>query len=40
MNDNIAKNPSKSLVVPTAYTTDDMAVKIFPETILSVLKDF
>ena len=31
MNDNSAKNPSKSLVIPTA--TDDMVVKFFPETI-------
>ena len=26
MNDHIAKNPSKSLVIPTAQTTDDIAI--------------
>ena len=34
MDDNIAKNGSKILVVPTALTTKDMTVKFFTETIL------
>ena len=39
MNDNIAKNGSKSLVVPTAYTTKDMAVKFFTEIIVLLKVD-
>ena len=31
MDDNIAKKPSKSLVIPTETTTDRMALKCFPE---------
>ena len=31
MDDNIAKKPSKSLVIPTETTTDCMALKYFPE---------
>ena len=34
MHDNIAKKPSKSLVIPTGKTTDHMALKFFPKTIL------
>ena len=35
MHDNIAKKRSKSLViVPTGKTTDHMAFKFFPDTIL------
>ena len=34
MDDNIAKKRSKSLVIPTGKTTDHMALKFFPETIL------
>ena len=34
MDDNIAKKCSKSLVIPTGKTTDHMALKFFPETIL------
>ena len=39
MDDNIAKNGSKSLVVPTASTTKDMAVKIFTEIIVLLKVD-
>ena len=31
MDDNIAKKPSKSLVIPTETTTDHMPLKYFPE---------
>ena len=31
MDDNIAKKPSKSLLIPTETTTDRMALKYFPE---------
>ena len=34
MHDNIAKKRSKSLVIPTGKTTDRMAFKCFPGTIL------
>ena len=34
MDDNIAKKRSKSLVIPTGKTTDHMALKFFPVTIL------
>ena len=34
MDDNIAKKCSKYLVIPTGKTTDHMALKFFPETIL------
>ena len=37
--DNIAKKHSKSLVMPTAKTTDCMALKFFPETILLLKVD-
>ena len=37
MHDNIAKKRSKSLVIPTGKSTDLMAFKFFPDTIL-VLK--
>ena len=37
MSDNIAKTRSKTLVIPTGWTIDCMALKFFPETIL-VLK--
>ena len=44
MNDYITTNGSKTLVVPTAKTTDGMAMKFVPETILllkwTILKDF
>ena len=30
MNDHIAKNSSKSLVIPTALITDGMAMKFLP----------
>ena len=39
MNDNIVKKRSKSLVIPTGYTTDHMALKFFPETILLLKVD-
>ena len=39
MDDNIAKNGSKSLVIPIAQTTKDMAVKFFTETILLLKVD-
>ena len=35
----ISLNGSKILVVPTAQTTNDMAVKLFPETILLLKVD-
>ena len=34
MHDNIAKKHSKSLVIRTGKTTDHMAFKFFPDTIL------
>ena len=34
MHDNITKKRSKSLVIPTGKTTDHMAFKCFPDTIL------
>ena len=34
MHDNIAKKHSKPLVIPTGKTTDHMAFKFFPDTIL------
>ena len=39
MNDNIAKKRSKSLIIPTGKTTDHMALKFFPETILLLKVD-
>ena len=39
MHDNIAKKRSKSLVIPTGKTTDHMALKFFPETILLLKVD-
>ena len=39
MNDNIAKKRLKSLVIPTGKTTDHMALKFFPETILLLKVD-
>ena len=34
MHDNIAKKRSKSLVIPTGKTTDHMAFKFFPDTLI------
>ena len=39
MHDNIAKKCSKSLVIPTGKTTDHMAFKCFPDTILLLKVD-
>ena len=39
MHDNIVKKRSKSLVIPTGKTTDYMAFKIFPDTILLLKVD-
>ena len=39
MHDNIAKKCSKSLVIPTGKTTDHMAFKFFPDTILLLKVD-
>ena len=39
MDDNVAKNCSKSLVIPTGKTTDCMALKFFPEIILLLKVD-
>ena len=39
MDDNIAKNCSKYLVIPTVQTIDRMALKIFSETILLLKVD-
>ena len=39
MHDNIAKKRSKSLVIPTGKTTDHMAFKCFPDTILLLKVD-
>ena len=39
MHDNIATKCSKSLVIPTGKTTDYMAFKFFPDTILLLKVD-
>ena len=39
MHHNIAKKRLKSLVIPTGKTTDHMAFKFFPDTILSLKVD-
>ena len=39
MHDNITKKCSKSLVIPTGKTTDHMAFKFFPDTILLLKVD-
>ena len=39
MDDNIAKKRSKILVIPTGKTTDCMAFKCFPDTILLLKVD-
>ena len=39
MHDNIAKKCSKSFVIPTGKTTDHMAFKFFPDTILLLKVD-
>ena len=39
MYDNIAKKHSKYLVIPTGKTTDHMAFKFFPDTILLLKVD-
>ena len=39
MHNNIAKKCSKSLVIPTGKTTDYMAFKFFPDTILLLKVD-
>ena len=39
MHDNIAKKRSKSLVIPTGKTTDHIAFKLFPDTILLLKVD-
>ena len=39
MHNNIANNQSKSLVIPTGQTTDHMAFKFFPDTILLLKVD-
>ena len=39
MHDNITKKHSKSLVIPTGKTTDHMAFKFFPDTILLLKVD-
>ena len=39
MHDNIAKERSKSLVISTGKTTDHMALKFFPDTILLLKVD-
>ena len=39
MDDNIAKKCSKSLVIPTGKSTDHMAFKFFPDTILLLKVD-
>ena len=36
MDDNIGKERSKSLVIRTGKTTNHMALRFFPETILSL----
>ena len=39
MHDNIANKRSKSLVIPTGKTTDHMACKFFPDSILLLKVD-
>ena len=39
MHDNITKKHSKSLVIPTGKSTDHMAFKFFPDTILLLKVD-
>ena len=39
MHDNITKKCSKSLVIPTGKTTDQMAFNFFPDTILLLKVD-
>ena len=39
MHSNIAKKHSKFLVIPTGKTTDHMAFKFFPDTILLLKVD-
>ena len=39
MHDNIAEKHSKSLVIPIGKTTDHMAFKLFPDTILLLKVD-
>ena len=39
MHNNIAKKHSKSLVIPTGKTTNHMALKFFPDTILLLKVD-
>ena len=39
MHHNIAKKHSKSLVIPTGKSTDNMAFKFFPDTILLLKVD-
>ena len=39
MHDNIAKKQSKSLVIPSGKTTNYMAFKFFPDTILLLKVD-
>ena len=39
MHDNIAKKRSKSLVIPTGKTTNHMAFKFIPDTILLLKVD-
>ena len=38
MNDYIAKNGPKTLIVPTAKTTEGMAIKLLPEIIYLFIK--
>ena len=40
MHNNITKKHSKSLVIPTGKTTDHMAFKFFPDTILLLKVDY
>ena len=39
MHDNITKQHSKCLIIPTGKTTDQMAFKFFPDTILLLKVD-
>ena len=39
MHDNIAEKHSKSLIISTGKTTDRMAFKLFPDTILLLKVD-
>ena len=39
MHNNVAKKHSKSSVIPTGKTTDHMAFKFFPDTILLLIVD-